>query len=849
ESDAPSGSSTHRPPTKRARKAINCAPCRTSKLKCDKARPCSSCVLRGTASQCYSDGKDESSHRRNGIDPHNEIARMRQSLATLEAYVIRGSRSSDPHAPGSAAASARTPLVRDGSGGSAALKLEQHDADLPGVLAEKGRGGFYAGPTSTATLLFSLKAGSGAGAREGSAEHEHEHDASGSGGGADSDFAGPTDVSRGFDDDLLAALPAIHVIDGLVDYYLSFCNWMYRHVHPPAFAAAWARFKACASADRLVLATLAAVMAVAVRYLPARHALLAALAPPGSAAAGLGGAGADPDARAAVGERFYGVACAALARYRAESRTLSLELVELLLLRTHYLTLSKDESEEIWALRGELVSIGTALGLHRDPDKWRMPRALADRRRWAWWHVILLERWQCFLFGRPLSVAAHHFDTRMPAALGDAGAGDGGDPRMFLPNITMFRLADILGDIVDDAVSIRPVPYARVLALDKALVAWMEDLPPELDLDEYRLARALASPIPADMRLGVLSVLVRTSFYHIRFTLHRPYATAPAPTPPPAPAPAQNHEHHARTAQALDTAASAADRLIQLVAQATPASSPSSLSPDGGAAGGWVGSHTHWGPFHCFSAAMFFALQLAADPAQPGAGLFRANVRRVRALLARARGVPIADKAGDMLAALAPLYDPADLDSGSGPGSGFEYGGEGGGGGGGEARRAQVIALVKSLAFPYHDSSTGTRSQHASPRSSAGSAGSPGTLRSAFPADPHMQQHQHQHQQLALAPAPPYSRAPPPQQQQQLSGLVSPSAGMDYFGGGGAGFAGGGVTPGLPTPPPSAVAGGGGTGGGEDVAMWGASVGFGQGEWARFLDVMQRTEASGLMSA
>ncbi|KAF8900013.1 hypothetical protein CPB85DRAFT_1228869 [Mucidula mucida] len=34
-------------PQKRARKAINCEPCRNSKLKCDRSRPCSSCVLRG----------------------------------------------------------------------------------------------------------------------------------------------------------------------------------------------------------------------------------------------------------------------------------------------------------------------------------------------------------------------------------------------------------------------------------------------------------------------------------------------------------------------------------------------------------------------------------------------------------------------------------------------------------------------------------------------------------------------------------------------------------------------------------------------------------------------------------
>ena len=42
-------------PTKRSRKAINCEPCRSSKLKCDRGRPCSGCVLRNTVSQCYSD--------------------------------------------------------------------------------------------------------------------------------------------------------------------------------------------------------------------------------------------------------------------------------------------------------------------------------------------------------------------------------------------------------------------------------------------------------------------------------------------------------------------------------------------------------------------------------------------------------------------------------------------------------------------------------------------------------------------------------------------------------------------------------------------------------------------------
>lgn len=151
---------------------------------------------------------------------------------------------------------------------------------------------------------------------------------------------------------------------------------MYRHVHPQSFMAAWNKFKSGQSSDRLVLATLCVIMALAIRYIPERHPLLTSL----------------PPVREQVCERYYEIARDALSRHRAESRSLSLELVELLLVRTHYLTLSKNNSEEIWAIRGELVNIGTAMGLHRDPDKWKMPRDLAERRRWAWWHIILLER-------------------------------------------------------------------------------------------------------------------------------------------------------------------------------------------------------------------------------------------------------------------------------------------------------------------------------------------------------------------------------------------------------------------------------------------------------------------------
>lgn len=306
------------------------------------------------------------------IDPHHEIARIRHSLATLEAYVIRGgaSTSSTQQAP---------PLATRRELSIAPTMKSEAEADdvleksAPGMLAQKGQGGLYAGPTSMVTHFLSVKSVSGE-ARDGEGGSNRPPFDS-----AD-DAANPDQQQQQprlqYDDDLLTLLPPLHIIDGLVDYYFEYCNWVYLHVHPRSFQSAWARFKSGYSADRLVLATLCVIMGVAIRYLPDRHALLASL----------------PHSHEELGTRYYEIARDALVRYRSDCRTLSLELIECLLIRTHYLTLSKDQSEEIYAIRGELVSIGTAMGLHRDPDKWHMPRDVAERRRWAWWHIILLER-------------------------------------------------------------------------------------------------------------------------------------------------------------------------------------------------------------------------------------------------------------------------------------------------------------------------------------------------------------------------------------------------------------------------------------------------------------------------
>jgi len=430
------------------------------------------------------------------------------------------------------------------------------------------------------------------------------------------------------------------------------------------------------------------------------------------------------------------------------------------------------------------------------------------------------------LFGRPIAIASHHFDTQLPSYCDPALDKTG---RLYLPNIALFKLAFILGDIMDDAVSIRPVPYENVQANDRALTAWMDSLPPELDMDDFRVARSLASPNIATRRVGVQSVIIRTSYYHIRFTLHRPYASASTN-------PSNKHApmiDATKSAESLEIAVSAADKLIAMVGQSRPDFlANSSLAVPG---------HMNWQPFHCFSAAMFFSFQLIANPDQPGAGLFRASIRKAITTLEQAKGIVVADKALLILQALCPLYSPDfPLES---PESR-------------EKKRAQVLGIVRKLAFPYHDShdprrfvdSPSHRGTMTSPANSNSVSPPMGSL-PTLPPNPYSESHngvhsnnsirhaatalypqqhiqqQQQHPSHPMAHTHPQSIHSPqdqvvsPHQHQNMT--PTPNYSSAYP-----------ISPQQPQYPDHRYA----YNHPVDDNIWGAAVGFGQVEWSQFLD-------------
>jgi hypothetical protein len=186
---------------------------------------------------------------------------------------------------------------------------------------------------------------------------------------------------------------------------------------------------------------------------------------------------------------------------------------------------------------------------------------------------------------------------------------------------------------VDDAVSLRPVPYESVLAKDRDLQEWWDMIPTELNMDDYTLVNFLASPMTFKRCIGVQSLVVRTAFLHVRFAMHRPYASLA-------------RGERSKYATSLKIPIDAAERLIALSAHTRPEMLNHTA----------VSTHLSWSQMHSFSAAMFFCFQIINNPDQAGAEHLRANVLRAIRTLESFRGVRAAEKALDILRTLGPFY-------------------------------------------------------------------------------------------------------------------------------------------------------------------------------------------------
>ncbi|KAI9451542.1 fungal-specific transcription factor domain-containing protein [Russula earlei] len=592
------------PLTKRSRKILNCEPCRNSKLKCDRNRPCSSCVLRGHASLCYSaEDKDPSTSPRGSpvasidspsmstVNATSEFRKIRQSLSLLESHLTTLQRAPKP--PPDTPQNETRPQSQRGLVAHLNSPLSSWPTQLnPGV-----------GPTGWISYL---------GMRPLPDQQEEQSSSAG--------HRSPKALLASYeqDHDLVRLMPSLAVIDALLDYYFEHCTWLHRPVDSVAFMRRWSNYKSGIWPCRITLATACVLLATAVFHLPDGYSVS-----PGQ-----------PPVRSELGTRCYNIALMLMERHGPSTPGRDLDRIELLLARSFYLALVTVDSEELWLLRAELVAVGTALGLHRDPGTWGLPNITAERRRMAWWNIVFLDRWHAFMFGRPYAISSRLFDTQLPVAYNTM---DDKSSPVYTVHVLLFRLAYLMGELLD-ATFLRRVPYGTILDHDRLLQEWLEALPADIVMDDVTLAQSITAPLAATRRAGVQGAALRLAFLHVRFALHRAHTGGTGALCGEAP----------EMANSMALAVDAASALLTTGTQLHP----TSLGPHAAN----VVAHLSSLPQHVCAAAVFLTLLIAENPTRLDFQPLRSSVAHAAADLTRFVGRPFADKALNVLRALEPAY-------------------------------------------------------------------------------------------------------------------------------------------------------------------------------------------------
>ena len=135
---------------KRNRQTASCAACRTRKLKCDRAAPCSSCSKRGDASACVYSNDSQPTRKDQSRASRSTEASLR--LQKLEGMVLALMQT--PSSSGNV--SSQSPCILDTDRTPENLLSEGSDvngSDSMGHLDSQGSDRSYVGSTHWATIL------------------------------------------------------------------------------------------------------------------------------------------------------------------------------------------------------------------------------------------------------------------------------------------------------------------------------------------------------------------------------------------------------------------------------------------------------------------------------------------------------------------------------------------------------------------------------------------------------------------------------------------------------------------------------------------------------------------------
>ncbi|RFU30449.1 hypothetical protein B7463_g5885, partial [Scytalidium lignicola] len=210
------------------------------------------------------------------------------------------------------------------------------------------------------------------------------------------------------DNSLRQQLPPQTLVDILIETYVEQVYFIFPIISKSDVLVLYDELLGCDNFDAGVAGIFSAVMAVAAPLIPQRHAVFN-----------------DIDEKYSyenIGSHFYTQAIHFLnlsQRIKSDRRGILQEQIVAFGLLSMYLSETGSQADA-WIMIGRAIRLGQDVGLHRSPERLRLPSEERNKRRFIWWCLYILERQLSIALGRPLAIDDSDCDVELPSELTDS---------------------------------------------------------------------------------------------------------------------------------------------------------------------------------------------------------------------------------------------------------------------------------------------------------------------------------------------------------------------------------------------------------------------------------------------
>ncbi|KAL1954697.1 hypothetical protein VTO42DRAFT_801 [Malbranchea cinnamomea] len=507
---------------KRNRVPLSCAPCRSRKLKCNRATPCENCVKRGDAPSCTyaqaANRKRGQAHQHAPASPEdmqNRIDRLENLVLSL---MTNGAQSAGPKAAMAALSATGSSDSRqdaeDGNTGEEESDTEQVTRSF-GIMKfdSQSQKSYYISEAHWASILNDI-----AEVKHYFSTHKAQYDAQAQIVASHKDPSSSQSAlifgvaNQATEAEIRASFPSKYIADILISRYFAESDPSICIIHAPTFRKEYARYWQDPSKSTLVW--------VAMVFAMMRFALLS-LHREGEEPRELRGKTLDM----AAAYRNAMAQCLVIADYTKPHRYLIETLIVHIQAEIHQ---NRDAETSIWVMAGVATRLAMRMGYHRDSKMFQNISVFhGEMRRRVWAFIRQADLLISYQVGLPGMIRANDSDTDFPHNLYEEDFDEDStelpperpfsEPTPISYSITKCRLCSVFGRVLELSHKVKGTSYEEVMELDSELRRACEMIPERLRVRPMSECRN-DPPHLIVCRFGVMSI-----YHKAQCVLHRPY--------------------------------------------------------------------------------------------------------------------------------------------------------------------------------------------------------------------------------------------------------------------------------------------------------------------------------------